>query len=107
METFGERLHRIRIQKGINATQLANQIGVKQPVISKFENGTRGRSFKRLPLIAKALGCRIDDLFPEMDEVQEDGKPVRADGFEEEKTAGQAAEDGETDDDEWGGFDFT
>lgn len=107
MGTFGERLHRIRVQKGISATQLANQIGTKQPMISKIENGTRGKSFEKLPLIAKSLGCRIDDLFPEMDEVQEECKTVSDDGFEEEKVAArQAAEDGEQDD-EWEGFDFS
>lgn len=39
-----------------------------------------------LPKIAKALGCRIDDLFPEMDETPgpEDCKPVSADGFDDD-----------------------
>lgn len=35
--------------------------------------------------IAKALGCRIDDLFPEMDETPgPEGKPVSADGFDDD-----------------------
>lgn len=107
MNTFGERLDAIMKTKNITNIELAQTLQITPQGVRRIRNGMVGQTYRKLPLIAKALGCRIDDLFPEMDEVQEDGKPVRADGFEEEKTAGQAAKDGETDDDEWGGFDFT
>ena len=55
-----------------------------------IENGRNGKKFSYLPVIAKSLGCRIDDLFPEMDDVasapkqtEEERKTARACGFEE------------------------
>ena len=107
METVGMRIRRIRKSRGLTITELSQKVNYSRAALSRIENGDRGTAVMRYVSIAKALGCRIDDLFPEMDEVQEDGKPVRADGIEKEKAAGQAAEDGEQDDDEWGGFDFT
>ena len=67
MESFGERVRKRRVAKGISCIQLAEMTGMKQPSISKMENGRTGRTLDKLPLLAKALGCRIDDLFPEMD----------------------------------------
>lgn len=32
-----------------------------------MENGKNCKTFEKLPRLARALGCRIDDLFPEMD----------------------------------------
>ncbi|MDO5300088.1 MAG: helix-turn-helix transcriptional regulator [Clostridia bacterium] len=104
---IGERIKEIREKQGMTCTALAKSAGLSAQGLWNLENGSVGRTFEKLPFIAKALGCRIDDLFPEMDEVREDGNPARADGIEKEKAAGQAAEDSGQDDDEWGGFDFT
>ena len=54
-----------------------------------LEKAGSGKVFEKLPMIAKALGCRIDDLFPEMDE-PDDSKTVCADGFEDETMEGWA-----------------
>ena len=55
----------------MTAAELAECLGVRQPMISRIENGQRGKRYDFLPRLARALGCRIDDLFPEMDEVSE------------------------------------
>lgn len=68
METFGDRLRRLRQGTGKSAAEFAAQIGLTTDAELKLESGKRGRSFVRLPVIARALGCRIDDLFPEMDD---------------------------------------
>ena len=68
METFGDRLRRLRQGTGKSAAEFAAQIGLTTDAELKMESGKRGRSFARLPVIAKALGCQIDDLFPEMDD---------------------------------------
>lgn len=87
METFGERMKRMRREKGLGAAVFGEMIGLTSDAVMKIESGKRGRAFERLPDIAKALDCRIDDLFPEMDEPQE-GKTVCADGFEDETMEG-------------------
>ena len=51
----------------MTTTALADALGVQQPMITRIENGQRGKRFEMLPRLARALGCRIDDLFPEMD----------------------------------------
>ena len=71
METRGERLRRLRIQKGLSMVELAKAAHCSRFIISRMEAEERGRSADKLPKIARALGCRIDDLFPEMDEVLE------------------------------------
>ena len=88
METFGERVKRKRRERGLGAAEFAEMIGVTPDAVMKIESGKRGRAFDRLPKMAGALGCRIDDLFPEMD-APEESKTVCADGFEEAQTDGE------------------
>ena len=86
MTEMGKRIRAIREQKGMTCTALAEQVGISAQGMWNLESGNNGRTLDKLPKIAKALGCRIDDLFPEMDEAQatDGGKPVSADGFEDD-----------------------
>ena len=86
MTEMGKRIRTIREKKGMTCTALAEQVGVSTQCMWNLESGNSGRTLDKLPKIAKALGCRIDDLFPEMDEAPgtEKGKPVSADGFEDD-----------------------
>ena len=73
--------------------EMADELGMTVPGYKRLEDGTGGKTFEKLPLLAKRLGCRIDDLFPEMDAPAEEmkvsgGKTVCADGFEEESLKG-------------------
>lgn len=96
--TFGERLSEIRKDKGFSMTAMATRLSITAPGYKRLEDGTGAKTFEKLPLIAKALGCRIDDLFPEMDDVS--GKTVSADGFESEGESRRAeTEPKATDDD--------
>ena len=90
METFGDRLKRFRIEAKMSVADFALEIGVTPDCVMKLESGKRGRAFDRLPVIAKAVNRRIDDLFPEMDEesaeptqTREESKTARACGFDE------------------------
>lgn len=67
METRGERLRRLRKQLNMTVTELAKATHCSRALITRMEAEERGRSADKYPAIAKALGCRIDDLFPEMD----------------------------------------
>ena len=80
MDGFCVRLRKYR--KEINKTQeeLAKNVGMSRTGYADLEKEGSGKVFEKLPLLAKALGCRIDDLFPEMDDVKTDS----AGGFENE-----------------------
>lgn len=43
--------------------ELARMIGVSAPAIAQWERGDTNPSADKLPAIAAALGCTIDDLF--------------------------------------------
>jgi transcriptional regulator with XRE-family HTH domain len=87
METIGERIRRLRKKNDLGLNVLAEKVGMSSQALWNLENDVVGKSFVKLAPLAKALGCRIDDLFPEMDETQED-KTVCADGFEDEAMEG-------------------
>ena len=79
MDGFCVRLRKYR--KEINKTQeeLAKNVGMSRTGYADLEKEGSGKVFEKLPLLAKALGCRIDDLFPEMDDVKTDSSVGFAD----------------------------
>lgn len=87
MDGFGKRLRMLRRERGITIEQISSKVGMTGDAILKLESGARGKTLEKLPSLAKALGCRIDDLFPEMDALEEN-KTVCADGFEDESMEG-------------------
>lgn len=92
MNPIGARLRDLRERQGKSVSAFASELGMSTQRYWHLENGDNGRTFEKLPKIAKALGCRIDDLFPEMDAPEEanvsEGKTVCADGFEENEWEG-------------------
>ena len=61
-ESFGERLARLRKERGITQVELAERVGLGQPNISDYE---RGRFQPSAPLILKLveiLGVSADEL---------------------------------------------
>lgn len=67
MNGFGERVRTIRRDRGMTVTAISTAVGMTNDAVLKLESGARGKTLEKLPALAKALGCRIDDLFPEMD----------------------------------------
>lgn len=61
METIGERLRRIREERGLSQEALAARAGVTQGTVSQQE-AMPTRVSKYLPELAKALGVSIDEL---------------------------------------------
>lgn len=84
MNPIGVRLRELRERCGKSASAFAAELGMSTQRYWSLENGDNGRTFEKLPKIAKALGCRIDDLFPEMDDYEPSVKAVCADGFEDD-----------------------
>ena len=70
METIGifrERLKKIRENRGLSQSQLADMIGLPPSSISHFENGPRKPSFDNLRKLASALNVSTDFLLGRSD----------------------------------------
>ncbi len=48
---------------GLTATELARKVGVTPAAVCRWESGLDVPSSARLPKLAQALGCSIDQLF--------------------------------------------
>ena len=62
MIKMGERIKKIRRQKGLSQTELANSIGASQQVITNYERGLREPSIEILLKIAGALDVSLERL---------------------------------------------
>jgi transcriptional regulator with XRE-family HTH domain len=60
-ETVGERVRRVRLEKGLSQRQVAGP-GVSYAYISRIESGDRGPSLKALRLLARRLGVTPEYL---------------------------------------------
>ncbi|MFF2142177.1 helix-turn-helix domain-containing protein [Kitasatospora sp. NPDC058190] len=83
----GQELRRARRARELSQEALgrAEGVGVEQPTVAKWESGTTFPEPERLPAIARALGEKLDTLFPR------DGEPDLADlrcdaGYPQKKT---------------------
>lgn len=108
METRGERLRRLRKQLNMTVTELAQAAHCSRALITRMEAEERGRSADKYPAIAKALGCRIDDLFPEMDEpeTKEIERPVMDKVVPALPAPAAPPAQMQDDDDDWLGFEW-
>ena len=53
----------LRKAAGIKQVNLAKTLGVGQPSLCAWETGKAQPTADKLPALATALGCTIDDLF--------------------------------------------
>lgn len=58
-------IERMRKLNKLSQSELARQIEVAQSNVSQWETGKAFPSTEKLPMLAKILGCTIDDLFKE------------------------------------------
>lgn len=65
--TNESKLARMRIARGLTQTQLAEMTGCTQADVSRWERGTHAMGSRRLAQIARALGCRIEDIIEEQE----------------------------------------
>lgn len=61
--SIAENLKRLRKASGMSQKTLAEKAGVGQQLISQLERGENTTS-RKLPQIAKGLGCEVHDLDP-------------------------------------------
>ena len=67
MDKFSNRLRKYRKEIGATQEELAKRVGMSRTGYADLEKEGGGKTFRKLPALAKSLGCKIDDLFPEMD----------------------------------------
>ncbi len=72
MESFGEALRRIRKENNLTQEEVARKVGISRSRYAELEKMGGGGIVGKLPALAKTLGCRIDDFFPEMEDNVDD-----------------------------------
>src|SRR6476660_5597143 len=60
-ETIGQRLKRLRLERGLSQRELSSQ-GVSYAYISRIEAGTRQPSVKALRMLARKLNVSVEYL---------------------------------------------
>lgn len=61
-ESIGERIARLRKEKGITQKELADMLGVTQPVVSDYENGELRVHGELLIKLAEILGASANEI---------------------------------------------
>lgn len=61
-ETFGEYIHKLRIENGLTLTKLAAALDIDQSTLSKIENQKRTVPREILPKLAKIFKLNIKTL---------------------------------------------
>jgi transcriptional regulator with XRE-family HTH domain len=64
---LGERIRKLRKQKGWRQIDLAQHSGVHEVHISDLERGTREAGLRTILAIAQALDVRLSDMFRELE----------------------------------------
>lgn len=68
MQQFApHKLRELREERGLSQTELAYSIRRAFATYRLYEQGKYAPSAKLLPAIADALGCRVEDLFEEVE----------------------------------------
>lgn len=62
-ERLGNRLHTLRGEHGLTQAALAERVGVSRKTINTVENGVFVPSTTLALKLARALGCRVEDIF--------------------------------------------
>jgi HTH-type transcriptional regulator, competence development regulator len=61
-ETFGEYIHKLRVENDLTLTKLAAALDIDQSTLSKIENQKRSISAELLPKLAKVFKLNIKTL---------------------------------------------
>ena len=62
-----------RERAGVTQAQLATVVGIDRTAISKWESGETLPRADKLPAIAAALGCTVDELLTSEESEEKDG----------------------------------
>lgn len=68
-----QNIKRLCEQNGMTQKELAERAGITSVSVSRYCSGTRTPSANTLYAMAKALGCRMDELMEGVEMVPDDG----------------------------------
>ena len=68
MVRFGKRLRAVREKAGISQEKLAELAGLHRTYVSTVERGKKNISLLNIERLAVALGVRMADLMPDLEE---------------------------------------
>ena len=71
-ESIGDRLARLRNERGYSQRDLSRETGISHRMIAYYEKQAQYPPTHVLPVLAKALGISLDQLFG-MDKIKKDG----------------------------------
>ena len=57
------QIRKLRKSAGLTQVQLAEKVGVTQATVSDWERGDYFPGAQKLPALADALGCTVNDLY--------------------------------------------
>ena len=63
IELICKNIKKFRLEKGLTQEKLSELIGISTDYLSEIERGKKTPSFKRMELLAKALGIEVYKLF--------------------------------------------
>lgn len=63
LKAFGEKIRKIRIERGLSQEKLAFLSGLHRTYVGAIERGERNVSFKNIAKIAKTLKVDLEELF--------------------------------------------
>ena len=61
---FGEKLRKLRKERGVSQEELAARAGLHRTYVSSVERGERNVSLETIDKLARALGLPMGDLMP-------------------------------------------
>lgn len=62
MESFGEYIRRLRLERGLNQTQLAAKIGLDSGGLSKIETGKKDLKEEKLNALARIFNVSLEEI---------------------------------------------
>ena len=68
MKQIGKRLQELRESKGLSQSDLANYLGISQPLLSQIESGNRNLNLSLLDKLCALYGCSDSYILCKSDE---------------------------------------
>jgi DNA-binding XRE family transcriptional regulator len=62
---FGQHIRRLRLERGLTQTELAELAEIHRTYVSSLEHGRRNVSLGLIYRLADGLGVRVTELFPQ------------------------------------------
>jgi transcriptional regulator with XRE-family HTH domain len=72
-ESVGERIAKLRVERGYSQRDLAKETGISHRMIAYYEKQAQHPPTHVMPVLAKALGVSIDQLFG-LEKIKSDNK---------------------------------